>query len=64
MRLVSGSFVSSRDPGDSVGRLEIFHNGVWGSVCDDFFGQTDADVVCRQLGYDQAHRYGDVGDLG
>ncbi|NWY22700.1 SCAR5 protein, partial [Aphelocoma coerulescens] len=44
VRLVNGS-------GPHEGRLEIFHQRRWGSVCDDGWDGRDGDVACRMLGF-------------
>ena len=39
-------------PAYSSGRVHIYLNNEWGNICDDIsFGDTEADVICHQLGY-------------
>ncbi|XP_067683986.1 galectin-3-binding protein B-like [Haliotis asinina] len=37
-------------PGPKSGRLEIYYQSSWGTVCDDGFTAANSRVVCRQLG--------------
>ena len=48
---------------DHIGRLEVFLNGSWGTVCINGFDFFDGEILCRQLGFRHSYRFSDVGSL-
>lgn len=61
VRLANGA--AADGGGAEYGRLEVFHDGGWGTVCDNAaieeagrrpaFNAASATVACRQLGYQE-----------
>ena len=51
LRLVSNNGTT----GGTSGRLEVYYNFQWGTVCDDLFELDDGVVACRQLGFANLH---------
>ena len=52
------------NPENKEGRLEIYYNGTWGTICDDGWQLRDATVACRQLGYPVAIRKSTRAEFG
>ena len=41
VRLISGADFGFQ------GRVEVLHDGVWGTICDNYWDQQDGNVICR-----------------
>ena len=57
------------DENNDSGRLEVFHEEKWDSVCSHEFGRKEANVACRMMGYSSAvqaytDEYNDTDDTG
>lgn len=44
--------------------MEILHDGKWGSICDDEWDDFEANVVCKQLGFNGAIKATTYGHFG
>ena len=38
-------------PSPHMGVVEVLYHGKWGGICGSRWGQFEAEVVCRQMGY-------------
>ena len=50
VRLVNGN-------SPNEGRVEVYHGDTWGTVCDHYWSITEANVICRSLGYSSAESF-------
>ena len=50
--VTDGTFRLVGGDADTYGEVEVYYQGEWGTVCDDYFGQEEADFICRTLGFE------------
>ena len=57
MRLVGGSSPES-------GRVEVYNDGEWGTICDNIWDPAHGAVVCRELGYSELYSNDGIAEYG
>lgn len=58
LKLVATNLNSNQST--SKGMLQVYLNQQWTYICNDTFGNHEADTSCRQLGYTNALSHGIV----
>lgn len=51
-------------PNAYTGRVEVYANGTWGTVCDDQWDINAGHVVCQQLGFSKATSIHEAAEFG